>query len=106
MGRTKGVYLHVLTNHIPEMIADVGDLTPYEMQGLEHGHKKRKRGQFEYTNCKPRDRGRSHMKAACVRDTLKKALHIQEYSMGVRKRERASKKQRCKLEESRQPPTV
>ena len=106
VGRTKGVYLHVLTNHIPDMIADVGDLTPYEMQGLEHGHKKRKRGQFEYTNCKPKDRGKSQMKAACVQETLKKALLMQEYSLGVAKREQASKKKRIKLEETRQPSTA
>jgi hypothetical protein len=106
VGNTKGVYLHVLTNHIPDMIADVGDLTPYAMQGLEHGHKKRKRGQFEYTNCKPADRGNSHMKAACVQDKLKKNQEPQEYLHGVKRREQASKKHRTKVDATRQPATV
>ena len=104
VGKTKGLYLHVLTKHIPDMIAAVGDLAPYEMQGLEHGHKKRKRGAFEYTNCKPEHRGNSHMRATVVIDHLKKNEDLQLYAIGEDRKDQAKSKRRLKLEAERATP--
>ena len=40
--RTQGVYVHLLTQHVPDMIRKYGCLRPYSAQGLEHSHSVRK----------------------------------------------------------------
>ena len=43
VGKTQGLYLHILLRHIPEEIRKWGDLRVRSSQGLEHCHKNRKR---------------------------------------------------------------
>jgi hypothetical protein len=50
---TKGVYLHMLVAHVPDMIKRFGDLRLYQVQGLEHCHSIRKRLAVTLTNKKP-----------------------------------------------------
>lgn len=40
--KTQGLYLHMLASHIGEMYLAFGDLRPFQAQGLEHCHSKRK----------------------------------------------------------------
>ena len=50
VGKTQGLYLHILLRHIPEEIRKWGDLRVRSSQGLEHCHKNRKRIGLEATN--------------------------------------------------------
>ena len=49
---SQGLYLHMLVAHIPGQIRIWGDLRLRQTQGLEHGHKLRKRIGLESTNRK------------------------------------------------------
>ena len=41
-GSTQGLYIHMLHEHFADMVREVGDLRPYQSQGLEHLHSFRK----------------------------------------------------------------
>jgi hypothetical protein len=42
VGSTQGLYIHMLHEHFADMVREVGDLRPYQAQGLEHLHGFRK----------------------------------------------------------------
>ena len=42
VGSTHGLYIHVLHEHLADQVRAVGDLRPYQSQGLEHLHSFRK----------------------------------------------------------------
>jgi hypothetical protein len=59
VGSTKGLYVHIMHEHLADMVRAVGDLRPYQSQGLEHLHNFRKliarhltNRQVQLTNCK------------------------------------------------------
>ena len=56
--KTQGLYLHMLAAHIGEMYLQWGDLRPFQAQGLEHCHSKRKRAGLRLTN---RKKGQRHV---------------------------------------------
>jgi hypothetical protein len=42
VGSTAGLYVHIMHEHLADQIRVVGDLRPYQSQGLEHLHSFRK----------------------------------------------------------------
>jgi hypothetical protein len=42
VGSTLGLYIHMLHEHFADMVRLVGNLRPYQAQGLEHLHSFRK----------------------------------------------------------------
>ena len=40
--KTQGLYIHIMVKHLPGMVRAVGDLRPFQSQGLEHSHSYRK----------------------------------------------------------------
>ena len=42
VGNTQGLYIHLLHAHLADWVRELGDLRPYQSQGLEHCHSVRK----------------------------------------------------------------
>ena len=42
VGNTQGLYIHLLHAHVADWVRELGDLRPYQSQGLEHCHSVRK----------------------------------------------------------------
>jgi hypothetical protein len=42
VGKTQGLYIHLFHAHVADVIRKVGDLRPFQSQGLEHCHSIRK----------------------------------------------------------------
>jgi hypothetical protein len=38
VGSTQGLYIHLLHDYFADMVREVGDVRPYQAQGLEHLH--------------------------------------------------------------------
>jgi hypothetical protein len=55
---TQGLYLHMLVAHVPDMIRKYGDLRPFQTQGVEHHHSKRKKIHLHNTNRRKGRNGR------------------------------------------------
>ena len=70
--KTQGLYLHMLAAHIGEMYLKWGDLRPFQAQGLEHCHSKRKRAGVRLTNRKKGQRNSQHMDYIIGCDYVKK----------------------------------
>ena len=70
--KTQGLYLHMLAAHIGEMYLKWGDLRPFQAQGLEHCHSKRKRAGVRLTNRKKGQRNSQHMDYIIGSDYVKK----------------------------------
>jgi hypothetical protein len=82
--RTQGLYLHMLAAHMGEMSLRWGDLRPFQAQGLEHCHSKRKRAGVRLTNRKKGQRNSQHMDYLIGCDYVKKefrhSLDAQEHA--------------------------
>jgi hypothetical protein len=82
--KTQGLYLHMLAAHIGEMYLKWGDLRPFQAQGLEHCHSKRKRAGVRLTNRKKGQRNSQHMDYLIGCDYVKKefrhSLDAQEHA--------------------------
>ena len=59
--RTQGLYLHDLAAHMGDFIREFGDLRPFQAQGLEHAHSKRKMVCLTVTNRRPGERTPQNM---------------------------------------------
>lgn len=56
---TQGLYIHLLVKHLPDLIREFGDLRPYQSQGLEHAHSRRKKIADRNTNKRTGESGRT-----------------------------------------------
>ena len=74
-GATKGVYLHMLQAHIPDLVRRFGNLSKYSSQGLEHTHKMQKRFAPLGTNFKPGERGRSQLDQMLALEHVAQGVH-------------------------------
>ena len=74
-GATKGVYLHMLQAHIPDLVRRFGNLSKYSSQGLEHTHKMQKRFAPLGTNFKPGQRGRSQLDQMLALEHVAQGVH-------------------------------
>jgi hypothetical protein len=52
VGKTQGLYIHYLHAHMADWVRELGDLRPYQSQGLEHCHSIRKMIARQLTNRK------------------------------------------------------
>ena len=50
VGNTQGLYIHYMHAHVADMVREIGDLRPYQSQGLEHCHSLRKLIARQLTN--------------------------------------------------------
>jgi hypothetical protein len=99
VGATQGLYMHIVCAHIPDEVARAGDLRPYQTQGLEHCHKKRKQVGFNGTNRKKGQRTGTMMTNILVLDHVSKELSETQYaSEHTKKKEAQVKRLFAKIE--------
>ena len=88
-GNSKGVYLHVLMAHIPDLIRKYGDLNKYASHGLEHTHKLLKQFAPLGTNFKPGQRGRSQLDQLLAREQNAREECTDEVALEFEKQKKA-----------------
>ena len=88
-GNSKGVYLHVLMAHIPDLIRKYGDLNKYASHGLEHTHKLLKQFAPLGTNFKPGQRGRSQLDQLLAREQIAREECTDEVALEFEKQKKA-----------------
>ena len=88
-GNSKGVYLHVLMAHIPDLIRKYGDLNKYASHGLEHTHKLLKQFAPLGTNFKPGQRGRSQLDQLLAREQIAREEDTDEVAQEFEKERKA-----------------
>ena len=99
VGATQGLYLHIMCAHIPAEVERVGDLRPFQTQGLEHCHKRRKKVGFDGTNRKMGERTGTMLTHEIVLDFTSKLLSDHQYSAEHEKLKRQkSKRLTAKIE--------
>jgi hypothetical protein len=86
--KTQGLYLHMLAAHMGDIYLQWGDLRPFQAQGLEHCHSKRKRAGVRLTNRKRGQRNSQHMDYIIGCDYIKKEFR---HSLDAREHERNKK---------------
>ena len=88
-GNSKGVYLHMLMAHIPDLIRNYGDLNKYASHGLEHTHKLLKQFAPLGTNFRPGQRGRSQLDQLLAREQIAREENIDEVAREFEKEKKA-----------------
>jgi hypothetical protein len=71
VGSTKGLYIHIMHEHLADQVRAVGDLRPYQSQGLEHLHSFRKLIARHLTNRKIK------LTASCKRNRVMQSFSVQ-----------------------------
>jgi hypothetical protein len=85
VGSTKGLYVHIMHEHLADMVRAVGDLRPYQSQGLEHLHSFRKliarhltNRQIELTKYKRNRVTQSFSVQLAAKQLMRKKAHDQD----------------------------
>jgi hypothetical protein len=86
VGATKGLYIHIMCAHLPDEIEKLGDLRPYQTQGLEHCHKQRKKIASDGTNRKKGERCGTTMAHILVVHHVSRSLSESQYAAEHTKR--------------------